>query len=797
MVFADNLKGRIFDLESSQPILSVAVAIIEINWISYTDEAGEFEVKDIRPGVYTVKVSRIGYGEYYTTITFPECGFLLMGIERRTHEIEGYSISGNRIRERETPVTFTSVDSEQLNEGNFGQDLPMLINDLTNVYSYSDAGNGFGYSYMKVRGFDQKRIGVMINGIPLNDPEDHQVYWVDLPDLAESVDEIQFQRGVGSTLYGVSTFGGSLNLDTNNLVKDNEAEIFTAMGSYDTYKAGAKIARILSEKYRMNFRLSYITSDGYRDNTASEMGSYYAGIARIGDRSVTELNIYGGKELVHAGWYASWEGHLKADHQHNPITFEDEIDKFFQPHFEFHHNYMFNEKMDLKNSVFLIIGDGFYEQLKLERDLWEYGLADEPDVLESDLIRKKIVTKHHYGWIGQLRMKQAASELILGSYLSLFNSDHYGEVKELIGTEIEGFKKGSEYYKYKGNRKNLSLFANEVYKPFKDISIMVDLHYQHLEIDFDQKDTGNFHGTFLNSYQVKYNFFNPRLGVNYNLDQAFNIYANVAWSHREPTDSELYDTWDGPDDLGVCPLFAKADTVFNSAGEIVRIEWEDPYVKEEKLIDYELGIGYTSYKLQVKLNGFWMDFKDEIVAYGGVDDDGSPIRGNADKTVHRGIEFSTAYQINDHFSLNGNISYNDNYFEEFEQYEYDGILDYSGNKIAGFPDIVSSSKLVYQLDNWKLLAQWQYIGEQYLDNNENNDRIINAYDLLNLGFNYKINKFLGLTDLEINIQANNILDKKYETAGYYDSWGSNLGPAGNYYFPGAERNYMLGIRAAF
>ncbi len=794
---AADLKGKVFDIKTTEPVLSVSVKVVEKEKMSFTDEEGRFHIADLEPGTYSLKLSRIGYGEFYTTIVFPDCGELLIGVEKRTHEIEGYSVFGNRVKERETPVTFTTIDTEELNEANFGQDLPMLLNDLTNVYSYSDAGNGFGYSYMKVRGFDQKRIGVMINGIPLNDPEDHQVYWVDLPDLAESVEEVQFQRGVGSTLYGVSTFGGSLNLNTNNLVKDNDMELYGSSGSYNTQKVGAKLARILSEKYRMNFRLSYISSDGYRDNTASEMASYYAGFARVGDRSVTEFNIYGGEEIVHAGWYASWEGDLEEDHQHNPITYKDEIDNFFQPHFELHHSYLINGSIDLKNSFFWIIGDGYYEQFKEGRDLWEYGLADTPEEAESDLVRKKIVLKNQYGWIGQLRLKKGSSETIFGTYLSLFNSDHQGEVKELLGTEIDGFDKGFKYYKYEGNRRNLALFINEIYKPLSNLSIMLNLHYQHLEVDFDQREAGNFTGSYLNSYEVNYDFFNPRFGINYNFNRNLNIYANVSTSHREPTDGELYDTWDGPDDLGVTPLFAKADTVFNSSGEIVRINWEDPYVKDEKLLDYELGIGYSNHRMQVKLNGFWMDFENEIVAYGGVDEDGSPIRGNAAQTTHRGLELGVDYKLNEWFDLKGNFSYNDNYFEEFKQYDYDEIMDYSGNKIAGFPDIISSSKMIYSLEDWKVSVQWQYIGKQYLDNTENEDRIIEAYDLLSLGMNYNISSFLGLADLELSFQVNNVLDKKYETAGYYDPWGGPDWSGGNYYFPGAERNYMMGLRAKF
>jgi len=802
VIKAEDLKGKVFDTTTSEPILSVAVTIAELNWVSYTNEAGEFLIREVKPGTYSLKLSRIGYGEYFTTINFPECGELLIGIERRTYKIGGYTVSGYKVKERETPVTFSSLDSAELNEFNFGQDLPMLLNEMTNVYSYSDAGNGFGYSYLKVRGFDQKRIGVMVNGIPLNDPEDHQVYWVDLPDLAESVEEIQFQRGVGSTLYGISTFGGSLNLITGNVGRDNDLELFTALGSYNTRKTGIKLARVITEKYRFNLRLSHIRSDGYRKNTGSEMSSYYAGFSRVGARSLTELNFYGGIEQVNAGWYASWEGDLQKDHQHNPIVYEDEIDNFFQPHFELHHSYMINEKFDFKNSIFYIFGDGFYKQYKENRDLWEYGLSSEPDAAESDLIRKKIVCKNQYGWIGQLRLKHNRSELILGSYLSLFDSDHYGRVMNLIDMEIEDFMKGQKYYNYEGNRKNFTLFANEIYKPVDDLSIMLNLHYQHLNVKFDQLEAGNFKGALLNSYEVNYNFFNPRFGVNYNINKALNIYASVSRSHREPTDSELYDTWDGPDDLGVQPLFAQADTIFATNGDVLRVKWKDPYVQEEKLTDYEIGLGYSNHILQAKINAFWMDFENEIVAYGRVDDEGSPIRGNADASIHRGIELSTAVRISEHFALTGNFSYNDIYFKDFIQYEYDEDwnpveVDYSGNTIAGFPDIVSGVKLICTDQDWKISTQGQFIGQQYLDNTENEGRVVESYFLWNAVLEYKMDKLLGLADLAINFQVNNILNKQYETAGYYNSWDEPGNPAGNYYWPGAERNFMVGIRAQF
>ncbi len=793
--FADTLMGRILSEENEKPIPSVIVKIRDLNLLTYTDDEGKFFFKNIKPGEYSISIERIGYQKIKAVIPTSQPNVIYLKIKPSL--IEGVSISATRAKERETPVTFTNLGKETIKEINYGQDIPMLMKEVPNVFSYSEAGNGFGYSHLKIRGFDQKHIGVMINGIPLNDPEDHQVYWVDMPDLAESTQDIQFQRGVGSSLYGVSTFGGSLNLQTNNPTAPNRTEIFSNFGSYNTYKYGIKTNYEILKDYKLNLRFSRINSDGYRDNSATEQWSYYANLTRIGERSVTELNVYGGNELTHASWYASWEGDLELNHQNNPITFKDEIDDFSQPHFELHHSYFLADNANLKNTFFYIRGKGYYEQYKEGRDLWEYGLATEPDSLESDLIRKKNVTKNHHGWISQINFKHKNGELTFGSYLSLFNSEHWGEVEKLIDFNLPGFKKGFEYYNYTGDKSYITFYLNEMYSPVSNLNLMANLYFQHINYKFEQHEAGNFEGDYLNSYEVDYDFFNPRFGINYNLNENINFYGNVSFAQREPADDELYDTWDGPDDLGVAPLFAKADTVFADDGSVKRINWKDPYVKEEKLVDYELGTGYISGMLNIKANLFWMNFKDEIIPYGGVDDEGSPIRGNADETVHRGVELSLKTNLPYNLLFSGSFSYNDNYFKKFIMYDWSGEIDFSGNQIAGFPDILASGRLSYKTNPIIISIQIQHVGKQYLDNTENEDRTIDPFQVVNAFVIYKLTKLFGKSDIELSFRINNILDEKYETAGYYDPWGGPDESGGNYYWPAAGRNFMARVRVGF
>ncbi len=802
-VLAIEFKGFVFDKDSKEPIISASVSIVDESKMSYTDDDGSFTIKGLKEGPYSIRVMRIGYESMSKEITISNDKTLSFGLEKKAEEINGITVSGTRAKKRETPVTFSNLPEEEIKISNYGQDIPMLMSEMPNVFAYSDAGNGLGYSYLKIRGFDQKRIGVMVNGIPLNDPEDHNVYWVNMPDFGESLSDIQFQRGVGSSLYGVSTFGGSVNLNTSKISEETRYELFANYGTYETYKTGVKITQNLGRQLKMNLRFSQLGSDGYRDNAGTELHSYFFNLAHTGTRSFTEFNFYGGNEVTHAAWYASWEGDLEENHQHNPITYDNEIDDFSQPHFELHNSYLLSENTSLKNSIFYIRGDGFYEQYKDGRDLWEYGLASTPDSLESDLIRQKLVEKNQYGWIGQFNWDHNDGNLMIGSYISLFDSEHWGEIKELLTEEeIQGYDKGFEYYNYEGKKRYISFYINENYKVNEKINLMLNVQYQNINFQFDQQEAGNFAGEFLNSYEVDYNFISPRLGLNYNLNKEINFYTNLSLAQREPTDSELYDTWMGPDDLGVAPLFAEADTIYNSQGEIERIKWSDPEVKEEKLADVEFGMHYTNDFWSISANYYHMIFEDEIVSYGGVDEDGSPIRGNADKTIHRGVELSASRLLPWNLKINTNLAWSQNYFEEFIMYDWDDDynvieVDYKDKTIAGFPDIIASASVDYVIDDLNMSLKMMHIGEQYLDNTENEDRTIDAYQLLGFRALYTFTKLFNNLDVSLSLNVENLLDKEYETSGYYDPWGGPDWSGANYYFPGAGRTIIGGLRIAF
>ncbi|PIE88985.1 MAG: hypothetical protein CR997_13385 [Acidobacteria bacterium] len=797
-LLAVNLTGKVVDLETQKAIQGATIQLKGQSKEQISSKQGLFQFNNLKAGSYSLSVEKTGYLPKSITLDLRADFNLTLELKAQT-VYESMTVSATRAVERSTPVVFSDMSSEAIMQEHTVEDVPMLLVGQPNVYSYSDDGSGMGYSYLKIRGFDQSRIGVMVNGIPLNDPEDHQVYWVDMPDFAESLDSIQIQRGVGSSLYGVDTFGGSVNLQTTQKHTDETYQAAFFGGSYATLKASLKAEIPLAdESWHLSVRASSLKTDGYRDNSGSEQWAGYLALARFGEESVTRIIAYTGNEYTHAAWEASAESDLQENHRHNPISYDNIIDNFTQPHYELHHSWFPSDQIHWKNTVFAIKGKGYYEQYKYGRDMWEYGLWEEPDTApEADIIRQKWVRKEQYGWISEFNLEHDKGKLTVGSYWSTYNSNHWGEVDDLMDLDLPNYTPDFIYYRYVSDKDTLALYVNELFKPNDQLTIMANLHYQDMDYSLDQQEAGNFKGENLHSLKTDYRFFSPRFGINWNIDDQFNVFFNVSRANREPADSQLFDTWQGPDDLGVAPLFNQAHReIVNSM--LIRTHWTDPQVKEEELTDYELGALYRTPAMSLRANFFYMDFRNEIVPYGQVNDDGFPIRGNADKTVHRGVELSGTFKLNDNWTLDTNYSINDNYFKEFEYKEFDwgtgevATLDFSGNTIAGFPDIVANTTITYTRSSFNTSLRWQHFGRQYLDNTEDAERIIPDYNMLHAWAHFSLPWKGRLDDAQLSLKINNITNEKTYSAGYYDAWAGE-----NYYWPTAGTHAQLGLRLTF
>ncbi len=815
------IKGYITDSETQEGLGGANIYVPGTHIGATSDKDGTFVMTFPKEGLYTIHANYVGYapakirfdikqGAIPQFIRFKLVPFILKG--------QTIVVTETRAKEGVTPAAFSNMDRKDIDNKHDYGDIPILIDDLPNVYSFSLNGDPSGYSFVKIRGFDQKRIGVMINDIPLNDPEDHQVYWVDMPDFAESVNDIQVQRGVGTSVYGTSTFGGSININTDVLRKTRQISSKIGFGSYNTKKFSAEFnSGIVKDTYSFYARFSKITSDGFRDNSGSDSWAYYLSAAKYGVNTLTKLNIYGGPELTHPDWYGIPDYILKNDRTYKWTTYQNDIDNFNQPHYELINEWNILPWLNWKNTLYLIHGEGYYEGLKTAKKLRDFGMdnfdTNDPDLfgddslkyylsdndtlvkkdnqytlIRTDLVRQKWVKKNQYGWISRAKMNLSNGEMMFGLSAYGFNSDHAGYVTwgKYIANQYDP---PQEYYGYNGNKKYLSFYFNYLYNYSKNFILMTNLLYEYKKQDFAQKAVALYQGDLVNSYALTYNFLSPRIGATYKFNSSFSAFTNASYSALEPSDDDLYDTWQGPDDLGVPPLFAKSDTIRQN-GQIVRVDWSEPYVKPEEVIDFELGASYYTNRYSFGLNIYYMKFINEIVALGSVDKDGNPIKGNAKGSVHSGIEFTVKARINRFLNINANVSYSKNYFENFKLNNWDGSkTDLGGNTIAGFPGIIANIRLSSYISKLYNALSMQYIGKQYLDNTQNEARIINPYFLLNYHLSYTLKPLMGLPSFRLTLRINNLLNSEYETAGYYDSWENAA-----YYWPGAGRNFYASIQ---
>ena len=704
----------------------------------------------------------------------------------------------------------TNIDRLELDRREPDLELPLLLQSQPGVFSYSDAGSGLGYTYVKIRGFDQRRVGVLFGGIPLNDPEDHQIWWVNMPDLAESVQDIQIQRGVTNSVGGMTAIGGTVNIEPRVLSADPRGRVAVAGGSFGyqkqmvSYETGD-----LGRGLRSSFRLSRQQSDGYRDRSGHDgWGLFWTGQWATA-RQTTRLDIWTGREVTHHAWDAVPESVLKENRRANVETYHNAIDDFRQPHYALANTFFLSDRLTLDNRVYYIQGEGFYENYKEDADARSYSLDHLPGVTpddELDLIRRKYVRKDHVGWVPSLAWEQGRGRLLVGGDWYAFHSDHWGNVLWAEGFAPGGFTDEFKYHRYTGDKDAISVYANERYEVASGLTLTADLHFQHKRYEFRQHEQKNFTGDLLNAYTVDWDFFNPKAAVTWQVPGRvaggdLQMYGSVGRNHREPTDGELFDTWQSGSDLGVQPLFANSRDVLNPDGSVAYVAWSDPLVKEEEVTDYGVGFAWHGERASLTVGGYWMDFDNEIVPLGGVGEDGSSFRGNADQTRHKGVELGLRWRATDadYLSLAGSRSWDR--FEKYLSYvdtdwdgTYDLVEDLSGNPIALFPEYLAMA-------NWD--RQWRpglrtrlrlrATGKQYLDNTGDEARTIDPWTT------FDVSLWLGLGELGWRplagatafLHLRNLADTEYETWGYYDPW-LDAGPE-NRYTPAAGRNFVMGM----
>ena len=679
-------------------------------------------------------------------------------------------VSSVRAKDK-NPITFTNVSKQELAPRNLGQDIPILLNYLPSVVTTTDAGNGIGYTYMRVRGADGSRINVTLNGVPFNDSESQGTFFVNLPDFASSLESVQLQRGVGTSTNGAGAFGASLNLQTKSFQEKAYAEISNSVGSFATRKHTLAFGTGLHNNFEMNARISNIASDGFIDRASSNMFGYFFNANYITDKSQIKFMAFGGKEKTYQAWYGIEDPEkLQNDRTFNPAGmytdasgnvqfYDDETDNYWQNHFQLHWSEKWSDKWISNIAFHYTIGKGYFEQYREDENLADYNLPAFNGNFTSDLVRKRWLDNDFFGTTFSLNYKTAKTDLLFGGAANRYLGNHFGEV---VWTQ-NYVPNANRYYDDFGNKDDINFYTKASYNVTNKLNLFTDLQYRMVFYEATSVKFSDVNDTF--------RFFNPKAGLSYQLNDKNAFYGYFGIANKEPR----------------------------------RDDYENGSVKPERLFDYELGWKYNTKKVKLSANAFYMNYKDQLVLTGALNDVGAPIFTNSGKSYRVGLEVESSIAITNKLILNPNVTLSQNKNQDF-YFQRDGQLQNLGNtNIAFSPNFIFGNQLVFMpTNNFQISFLSKYVGEQFMGNIDSNRSKLDAYFVndLNINYEWKLNK--GIQSIVFSGLVNNIFNLEYESNGYFytydDDWsnpGSTTTIEGTGYYPQAGINFLFGVNLKF
>ena len=669
----------------------------------------------------------------------------------KVNKLDEVLVSAIRVTKK-TPVSFSNLTKQDIQSRNLGQDIPILMNFMPSVVTTSDAGNGIGYTGIRVRGSDATRVNVTINGVPYNDAESHGTFWVNMPDFSSSVGSLQLQRGVGTSTNGAGAFGASLNLATDTFSKESSGEISNSFGSFNTRKHTLKFSTgLMNDNFELAGRFSNIDSQGYIDRAASDLKSYFLQGTYVGKTTLIKALIFGGTEKTYQSWYGvdaqtlendrtfNYAG-IYTDAQGNTQFYDNQTDNYQQHHFQLHWNEKINPNWSSNIALHYTKGNGYYEEYASGESLADYGLIPSGDIDVSDLVRQKWLDNDFYGTTFSLNYKKEKLDLIFGGSWNQYLGDHFGKV---IWTQLLTQNPlGGKYYQDEATKTDANTFLKVNYQWFPKWNLFADLQYRNVRY--------NANGVQPELVNDVFSFLNPKAGVTYNLNPNNAFYFSYAKANREPN----------------------------------RTDYENGTPNAESLDDYELGWRHEQKKAKWNANLYYMKYKNQLILTGELDDVGNPIRSNTDKSYRLGGEIELTYQILKKLQYQGNVTYSINTIE--------GENGAADKKIAFSPSVVSSSMLVFQpLKSLKISWLQKYVGEQYLSNAESETSKLSSYMTHDLNVSFEFIPKSIFKSIQLNGLVNNIMNKKYV------SNGADYGGGAIYYYPQAGINFLVGLTLNF
>ncbi|MFD0990269.1 TonB-dependent receptor [Mariniflexile jejuense] len=712
----------------------------------------------------------------------------------KTQKLDEVLVNAVRVNAT-SPITHSNITKKDLEKRNLGQDLPILLNYLPSVVTTSDAGAGVGYTGIRIRGVSGQGTNVTINGIPYNDTESLGAYWVDLPDFSSSVESLQLQRGVGTSTNGSSAFGASINILTDAVSREANAEIANSFGSYNTRKHSVKFSSgLLNNHFELSGRLSQINSDGYIDRATSNLKSYFLQGAYKDENTLIKALVFGGHEVTYQAWYgtplariigdeagieafisenylsdAEAENLRNSDRRYNYYTYENEVDNYKQDHYQLHWNERYNNNWSTNVGLNYTYGRGYYEQYRVDDDFANYNLDEitigGETINSTDLIRRRWLDNDFYVANANVNYKDAAFDVTSGISYSSYLGKHFGEIiwaRYASNSEI-----GDHYYDGKGDKKDFSSFIKATFKLNNKVSLYGDL--QTRMVDYTTSGTTS-DGELL--VDETYNFFNPKAGITYEFDSKNNVYFSYARANREPSRSDFEN---------------------------------NPNIKPEQLNDFELGWRHMNSSFKVNANIYYMLYNEQLILTGAIDDVGAPVRENSGKSYRLGLEVDAAIQVSKQFAIQPNFTISSNKNNETIVSKDGALVNFGKTNISFSPEFIAANALVFQpITNFQLSFLSKYVGVQYMGNTDSNASKLESYFVNDLNISYEIKTKSIFKSILISGLVSNIFSEKYISNGYYytydDDWSdpnsiTTIEGAG--YYPQATRNFLIGATLKF
>lgn len=786
--------------ESGEPVIGAKVFLEGTYLGTYSEADGSYEIDNVKKGTYALKVTSFDHLDFQKSIEVADAD-LLLNIELTTNVmlLQPYVVMGVRANEK-TPFTYTNLDAKDISSANFGQDLPYLLSTTPSTVVTSDAGAGVGYTGIRIRGVDPTRTNVTVNGIPLNDSESHGVFWVNMPDFASSVENIQVQRGVGTSANGAAAFGASVNIKTDEFHEKAYGVLDNSVGSFNTLRNTVKLGTgLINNAFTFDARLSRITSDGYIDRGSSNLKSFYLSGAWLGKKSSLRANVFSGHEKTYQAWYGTPESVINGDRDeiqnyiarnwitgadsanlmdagrtYNYYTYDNEVDNYQQDHYQLHFSHEVNKYIDLKVSGHYTRGRGYYEQYKAGEELADYGLEPvgltNDTVYTSDIIRRRWLDNHFFGGLFGLEYKKKGLQINVGGGANQYIGDHFGEI--VWAQFASNSQIRDRYYENSSEKFEAQGYAKASYKKNK-LTYFLDAQYRYIDYEFLGVDevSGELKDT---QQETTFSFFNPKAGLLYDINSNSNVYLSAAIAHREPVRSDFRES--------------------TPANRPVA----------EKLLNIEAGHRIHTNKMFLNSNIYFMGYKDQLILTGQINDVGGYTRTNVDDSYRAGIELEGGYMITSKLSVSGNVTLSQNKVKNFTEYvdNYDtyvqDTIQHQNTDLSFSPNVIASLGLNYEPVKGLIIGVIsKYVGKQYLDNTSTDSRSIDAYFVTNANISYTV-KDVFMKEMTFGLRVNNVFNELYVNNGY--TWGYVYGgerTVENFYYAQAGTNFLARITLKF